>query len=201
MNTPADVHTRCIDALPQWLAGTVAAADAATFSAHVRDCADCRAELDVARRVRAQFEREWHAVAPLLDADRSEGQFDRLWAEITAAEPAPVRRPPRRSRLSMLTALAATVLVCAGVAWYRDAAQPDFRTLADQPPHHCTALRVRVNGAPSDTMRRALEATGATIVDGRSAGDTYVLTAPNPADALQGLRALPDVQLAEPIDC
>jgi len=28
-----------------------------------------------------------------------------------------------------------------------------------------------------------------------------VLTAPNPADALQALRALPDVRLAEPIDC
>jgi len=197
----SDVHTRCIDALPEWLAGALAEDEAATFAQHVRDCADCRGELDVARRVRAQFEREWRDVAPLLDAHREEAQFDRLWAQITEAESAPPRRPLQHARLSALTALAATVLVGAGVAWYRDAAQPDFRTLADHPPRHCTALRVEVNAAPTDAVRRALQSTGATIVDGRSAGDTYVLTAPNAADALQALRALPDVRLAEPIDC
>ena len=196
-----DVHTRCIDALSQWLAGALDEDEAATVAQHVRDCADCRGELDVARRVRAQFEREWRDVAPLLDADREEAQFDRLWARITAAESAAVRHPPRRSRLPALTALAATVLVGAGVVWYHDATRGDFRTLADQPPRHCTALRVQVNAPASDAVRRALQSSGATILDGRSAGDTYVLTAPNPADALQALRALPDVRLAEPIDC
>jgi hypothetical protein len=201
MNTPVDVHTRCVDALPQWLAGTLAADEAARLAEHVRVCTDCRGELDVARRVRAQFEREWRAVAPLLDAERAATRFDQLWAQITATEPPPKRRASLRERLPLLTALAATVLIGAGIAWYRDATQPDFRTLSDQPPRRCTALRVEVDAAPSAALRRALEATGATIIDARSAGDIYVLTAPNPADALQALRALPDVRLAEPVDC
>ena len=201
MKTTVDVHTRCIDALPQWLAGTLAADETAALAEHVRECAECRAELDVARRLRARFDREWRGVAPLLDANHAEAQFDRLWAQISAAESTPPRRPTLRRRLPALTALAATVLVGAGVGWYRGAAEPDFRTLADQPPHRCTALRVQVNAPPSDAIRRALQSSGATIVDGRSAGDTFVLTAPDPADALRALRALPDVRLAEPIDC
>jgi len=101
----------------------------------------------------------------------------------------------------MWAALAATLLFATGVAWYHSAAAPDFRTLADRPPQRCTALRVQVNAAPTEDVRRALQSTGGTIVDGRSAGDTFVLTAPNPVDALLALRALPDVVLAEPIDC
>jgi anti-sigma factor RsiW len=198
--TTSDVHAWCVDAMPAWLDGALAPDDAARLTSHIGQCTECRDELEFARRVRTRFEREWRAVAPLLDAGREQAQFDALWAKITTGE-ATQPTPAARRQAPMWAALAATLLFATGVVWYRDATTPDFRTLADRPPQRCTALRVQLNAPPTDAVRRALQSTGATIVDGVSAGDTVVLTAANPVDALLALRALPDVRLAEPIDC
>src|SRR5262245_8661625 len=200
MTTTTDVHAWCVDALPAWLDGALATEAADALTNHLRGCADCRGELELARRVRAHFDREWRAVTPLLDADHEHRQFDALWSRI--ADGPEARAPaPRPQRMSAWAALAATLLVASAVGWYHGAVTPDFRTLADGPPQRCTALRVQVNGAPTDAVRSALESTGATIVDSRSSGAAFVLTASDPAAALIALRALPEVRLAQPIDC
>jgi len=230
MKSEAEIHAWCVEALPRWLDGALASGDAVALTGHVRRCADCRGELDLARRVRGQFDDEWRAVASLLDADHEQAQFDRLWARIGAVDgTTPAHGPnapsaqtsvsPQSASLHTASrsvsrqwaqrrrwapawgALAATVLLGSSAAWYRSATQPDFRTLADQAPRQCTALRVQVDATAGAAVRRTLESTGATVVESRSTGDTYVLTAPNPADALTALRALPDVRSAEPIDC
>jgi len=230
MKSEAEVHAWCVEALPRWLDGALAAGDAAALNGHVRQCAACRGELDLARRVRRQFDDEWRAVAPLLEADRERAQFDRLWTRISAvdgtnaqaanvAPSQPAASPQegslhaasrsvsrqlaaqRRRYAPVWGALAATVLLGSSAAWYRGATQPDFRTLADQPPQRCIALHVQVDATAGASVRRALESTGATVVESRSGGDTYVLTAPNPAEALTALRALPDVRRADPVDC
>jgi hypothetical protein len=202
MNTTFD-HARCLASLPAFLGGTLSSRDAAAVVAHTGECADCHAELEIARRVRTHFAREWRGVAPLLDDKREQDSFDQLWARITAESPAADPPPAqRRDWTSRLTALAAAALIATGGFWYLAASTPQYRTLADPTPRGCIAARIEAAPQRSPVQtRELLEATGAVVVDGPNAQGVYTLRAPNPAESLRQLRALPDVRLAEPSDC
>ena len=212
MNTTFDRHAKCLASLPAFLDGTLPPRDATAVLAHTGQCADCHAELEIARRVRAHFAREWRSVAPLLDETREQDSFDQLWARITAESPAAgstaaeprvvqLLRPKRRQWASRLMPLAATVVIGAGYVWNLVAGAPLYRTLAD-PTRSCVALRVQLSAqTPATDARKLIEATGAHIVDGPDAQGVYMLRAPNAAESLRQLHALPSVQLAEPADC
>ncbi|HTL00441.1 MAG TPA: zf-HC2 domain-containing protein [Pseudomonadales bacterium] len=202
MNTTSDQHARCVARLPAFVGGTLPAAEARAVAAHTAECSECRAELNIARRVHKHFAREWRNVAPLLDDASEDDGFDRLWAQITAdASP----RAPQRDRwnwTSRLTTLAATVTIAASYLWYGAAEVPIYRTLADPTSRGCVALHVQFRTATRPGEDRALiESTGARIVDGPDALGTYTLRASDPAESLRLLRALPDVTVAEPADC
>jgi hypothetical protein len=192
-NPQADraAHSQCIDALPALLSGALPPDDAARLVAHASVCADCAFEFELERRV-----------AALLEPAHERAQFERLWARIVAADasrPRPHYASPRRWA-SSITALAATLLIGAGVAWYRGAASADYTTLADAPRHACGTLRVRVFDA-TPSARAALEASGARVVTGPDADGVYTLTAADPIEALRTLRASPSIRLAESTDC
>jgi len=202
MNTTSDQHARCVARLPAFVGGTLPAVEAKAVAAHTAECSECRAELDIARRVHKHFAREWRNVAPLLDDAREHDSFDRLWAQITADAPP---RAPQRDRFnwtSRLTALAATVTIAASYLWYGAAGVPLYRTLADPTSRGCVALHVqfRTPMQPAED-RELIESTGARIVDGPDTLGTYTLRASDPAESLRLLRALPDVTVAEPADC
>src|SRR4030095_7473997 len=118
-------------------------ANAATeLLAHTSECAGCSAELDMARRLNAFFARQWSEVQPLLDPAVEQAGFDHLWARITNASKPTEASPPRRAWPPRFAALAATLLLGFGFAWYLTAGAPQYRTLAD-PAHTCVALHVR----------------------------------------------------------
>jgi anti-sigma factor RsiW len=199
--SPAGVHAQCVDALPALLNGSLADDDAARVVAHIDECADCRAELDLARRVRAHVGREWRDVAALLEPQHQRAEFERLWVRIAPTEP--VRpSPPRPTRrwVVSLTALAVAMLLGVGVGWYWNASAPDYTTLGDTPRHACGSVRVQVAN-PNAASRAALEGTGARIVDGPDSDGIFTLATQDPAAVIGALRALPEVRLAEPTSC
>jgi hypothetical protein len=201
MNTTLDPHTRCVDGLPALLDGSLDAAEAGWLIAHTCACDRCRDELELARRLRAHFEREWSDVAPLLDADHEEAQFERLWTRVAASEPAvPAPLRPRRVRwTTALPALAATLLLGTGIAWQQKAEVPSFRTLAN-PPLSCRALKIEVREV-TPALQQVLKATGARVIAGSRLDGSYTVAAPNPAETLRQLRTLPTVERAEPTGC
>jgi hypothetical protein len=188
--------------LPAFVGGTLPAAEAKAVAAHTAECSECRAELDIARRVHKHFAREWRNVAPLLDDASEDDGFDRLWAQITADAPPHAPQRDRWNWTSRLTTLAATVAIGASYLWYGAAEVPIYRTLADPTSRGCVAMHVQFRAATRPEEDRALiESTGARIVDGPDALGTYTLRASDPAESLRLLRALPDVTVAEPADC
>jgi len=209
MNT-LDPHAHALESMPALVSGRLSRADAARVLAHTEACADCRAELELGRRVHAHFAREWRAIGPLVEPARTVAGFDRLWSQITAAEERRGVRgasDPGRARrwAAAVTALAATVLVGVGVEWYRGAAEPQFRTFADPsgpPISACSRMHVQTApGALEHEVRRALAGAGARIVSGPDENQVYTLAADDVTRALAAVRALPAVLSAEAKGC
>jgi Putative zinc-finger len=193
-----DKHARCIDALPGYLAGALPPAAVAGVVTHTLECDDCRGELELARRVQTHFAREWQDVAPLLEPAREEAQFDVLWLRVAATDPA--HGPTRRRWPATLAAVAATLLLAAGVAWQQQAERPTFRTLADSQPHACLALRVQVS-EPTPAFAQVLRASGARVIGGPGLDGVYTVAAPYPAETLRQLQAVPGIERAEVTGC
>jgi len=74
-------------------------------------------------------------VAALLAPAHAHAQFEALWDRIAAEDS--VRRRPARRLLSSFAALAATLLIGAGIGWYQRAAAPSYTTLGETARHTC----------------------------------------------------------------
>lgn len=96
------VNREVKDALPDLLHGRLSALDTATMNAHVESCADCRAELEFLREVRASA-----PLAPALD-------YARIAASVPAYGGATVTVPSQtqvRSSFRNIAILAASAVV------------------------------------------------------------------------------------------
>jgi len=204
MSTTFDRHEKCLAALPAFVGGRLSASESAAVVAHAKTCAECREELEFARRLHTHFGRNGQPLVSLSEGDREQAGFDQLWARIVADPPTPVRpapKPSRGIRVSTLIAMAATVLFGVSFLWYGTADEPQFRTLSET-MRSCQALQVRV--APqsdASEVRRLFEGAGAHVVEGPDAADVYTLTAANVADVLPKVRELPVVLSAEAKPC
>ena len=202
MSTILDTHAQCIDLLSGLVAGTLPANVASGVVAHVSECSTCSAELETARRLNAHFARRWSTAPspmdPMLDPHTEQAGFDALWARITA-ESKPVQATTRRLEWpARFAALAATLLLGGGLAWYFTAGDQQYRTLAD-PSHTCVALRVHFAAStPAAEALRMIEASGATVLS--SSQDVYTVSAHDPAESARQLRMLHGVT-AEPTGC
>lgn len=211
-------HREVQDLLPWYLAGTLEAAEQARVQAHLGVCAECQADLQLQRRLKAEI------VQAPLDVEHGWSQMlKRIEAD---ARPAPQARRAGagrapRSRPSWLggavalgpawgaqavwggAALAASLAI-AGVVW-APALHPAeaYHVLgaktAAKPGNIVVIFRP---DTPERAMREALKASHARLVDGPTAADAYVLSVPaaERAAVLAALRARADVVLAQPID-
>lgn len=96
------VNREVREALPDLLHGRLSALDTATMNAHVESCADCRAELEFLREVRASA-----PIAPTLD-------YARIAASVPAYGGVAVSAPSRahvRSSFRNIAILAASAVV------------------------------------------------------------------------------------------
>jgi len=197
-------HEQAQQLLPWYVNGTLDADEAAMVEAHLAECAECRADLAaervLAREVAAlpiDVEHAWSMLSERIDAA---GPPRRL------AEPIPFLHRKVAIGWALGGPLAAAAAVAFAVAVVPGAPSPvgeTYRALGSAPtvaPGNALVM-FRPDTRDSD-LRAALTKAGARVVDGPTASGAYVVRiAPaNRAQALDGLRAMPQIVLAEPID-
>jgi hypothetical protein len=186
--------------LPWHLNGTLDADETALVQAHLGECADCRRDAEAERELFQQVatlsidaERDWAAMSERLDA--------------MPPRAAPI--PFLRRRVSVGWLLAGQLATAAALALaiytpvHQAPSSQTYQTLGS--PGQDATGNVVIVFHPEKTeqdMRDALGRVGAQIVEGPNASGAYVLNVP-PAQrraAIDRLRAMPQVMLAEPID-
>jgi anti-sigma factor RsiW len=197
-------HEQAQQLLPWYVNGTLEADEAAMVEAHLAECAECRADLvaeqALSREVAAlplDVEHAWSTLSDRIDAA---GPPRRL------AEPVPFLRRKVAIGWALGGPLATAAAVAFAVAVAPGAPPPvgeTYRALGSAPtaaPGNALVM-FRPDARDSD-LRAALTKAGARIVDGPTASGAYVVRiAPaSRARALDGLRAIPQIVLAEPID-
>jgi hypothetical protein len=197
-------HEQAQQLLPWYVNGTLEADEAAMVETHLAECAECRADL-IAERVLARevaalpldVEHAWSTLSDRIDAA---GPPCRL------AEPVPFLRRKVAIGWALGGPLAAAAAVAFAVAVVPGAPLPageTYRALGSaSTAAPGNALIMFKPDARDSDLRAALTKAGARIVDGPTASGAYVVRiAPvSRAQALDGLRATPQIVLAEPID-
>lgn len=191
-------HEQAETLLPWYANGTLDDADRALVDAHLAGCDECRAALAVERKLAravaslpVDIEQGWSALADRLEPRRPAAPVP-LWR----------RRVPIGWAVGMPVAAAASVAFAFTAI---PAAQVGPTYLALGSPNAGTPGNVVLIFKPETTdraMRAVLDKAGARIVGGPNAAGAYIAAvAPDRRDAvLTGLRASPDLVLAEPID-
>ncbi|HMA20516.1 MAG TPA: zf-HC2 domain-containing protein [Gemmatimonadaceae bacterium] len=120
------INTEVREALPDLLNGRLSALDTATMNAHVEACAECRAELELLREIRAS------RIVPRMDAARIASAIA-PYAGASVVTPQHAGRS-MISRFGVLRIAAAAVFVAAG-GWALSTSHywPDSRAVVGEP--------------------------------------------------------------------
>ncbi|WP_169804541.1 anti-sigma factor family protein [Sphingomonas pituitosa] len=192
-----DPHEATMLLLPWYVTGEIEPGDRLLVEAHLAGCAACRDEFAVERRL--------HGAIADLPAAGATG-WDRIAAELAATETRP-RLPNRFLRGAgwMLAAQAAMLVLGVGVVLHlgRQAPSPAYHVLGTPEQRQPGNILVMFAADTREAaLRRAIEASGARLVDGPTAAGAYLLAiAPGEREAaLARLRTQPGVTLAQPVD-
>lgn len=206
---PGDAHREVQELLPWYVTGQLDTADLSKVEGHVKHCPECRADVvfqqQLAREIPklpVDVEHGWSRMRRRLDQERSPRGLSGLggWLEalrrrvggalqLQAAWPGFV--------LVALLAVGGTALVLPTLAPAR------YHALGAAPPAFTGNVVVIFRpDTPERALRDTLRTYRARLVDGPTAADGYVLQVPaaERMQILTGLRAQPDVVLAEAID-
>jgi hypothetical protein len=197
-----DAHDEAQMLLPWRVNGTLEPGDAALFEAHLAECAECRADLAANLVLR-----ELYAALPMTSEPARPALLGTLEGRVPPPGDSSWRFLKRRlssdwgkaAQAAMAAAAAVALVVVVAPSEPKD----EFGLLAsDAPAQHGNALVLFAPETPERDLRAALEQAGARLVDGPTASGAYVVQVPaqRRAEALEGLRDLPQVILAEPID-
>lgn len=205
---PGNAHSDALSLLPWYAVGRLDTIDEARVAAHLDGCAECRDQLELERRFGDAIARQpastdqgWAAMQARLELDRPVPR--RTEPGSTTSHPSPRRGPGTRwMGLGLAAQFAAIAGLGAMLAFPSAVSPPRYVTLAA--PVAAPADRLIVIFRPETTearLRAMLRDIDARVVDGPTAANAYVLeVAGAPCVALAGLRARPEVMLAEPIE-
>ncbi len=195
-------HDEAEELLPWYATGQLAIADRLLVEQHLSSCPACREQLALERRLI----REFRSQDPQIGAG---------WARLRARiEPPPRRRERRTSFAAPLLKFArhpavatlaaaqfAFLVLGAGLLLWLS--RPAYHALgSSSPPPTADVIVMFRADATVEDVKAALRSANASIVDGPTAADAYLLHVPQQQRnlALARLRADDDVQMAEPID-
>ena len=194
-----DRHHELRELLPWYVTGQLDEAEAARIEAHLDDCAECQAELRFEERLESEVAR-----LPL----EVEAGWARMRRRVEGDRPEPRVLRALRTRAPWLGwGVAAVLMLGLGVL-----AAPSLRPAPATDAYHALSAtpaaepgNVVVIFRPDTTeksMREALKASGARLVDGPTPADAYVLRVPaaQREAALANLRARREIVLAQPVD-
>jgi anti-sigma factor RsiW len=202
--TEREPHDEAEELLPWYANGQLDDRDRAKVDAHLSSCAHCRQQLAMERRLIDEF----RSMAPEVESG-----WARLRNRIEA--PPPVRTftpPPRRlaEAWAFLSRPAVATLVAAQLAFVVIAggtllslSQPAYHTLSSAPvPSAGNVIVMFRANATEQQIRHVLRSANASIVDGPTPANAYVLHVPPGLRqvALNRLQTDSVVKLAQPID-
>jgi len=198
LNHSNDQPHEAEELLPWYASGRLDPADRLLVEEHLSSCPGCREQLTLERRVI----REFRSLAPEMDAG-----WARLLSRV-APPPAPRKEPRQMWRMAghpaVATLAAAQVaFLVFGAATLLWLSRPTYQALGSAPPSTTADVIVMFRAdATIEDVRSTLRAANASIVDGPTDADAYLLHVPARQRniALTRLRADDDVQMAEPID-
>lgn len=208
---PTDRHAEAHLLLPWYVTGQLDAVETAFVAEHLAECGACRADLvqerhlaDAVARDTGETGDSWAAMAARLDATSSvsvatAAQRRRTRDPLRAARRAVMR--PRTLRWVVAAQFVAVLALGAQTLTQRSDGRPGaYHVLGDAGATHSGNVLAMFRPEASEAaFRRALQASGARLVDGPTASGTYVLAVPGDA-ALARLRRDADVTMAEPIE-
>ena len=195
-----DAHEQTQALLPWHVTGTLTPPEKTLVTAHLAECAECRAGLvtetalrDHVAGLEVGVEDRWAVLRERIEVGRAGPRVARLSA---------FRRPVA---LGWMLAGHAAVAACAVLAFMtvpRAAPEPSYKLLGA--PAEAASGNVILLFGPDTTeqqLRDTLEAARGRIVDGPTASGAFVIRVPDAerTAALERLRALRHVALAEPI--
>jgi len=208
---PTDRHAEVHLLLPWYVTGQLDAVETAFVAEHLAECGACRADLvqerhlaDAVARDTGETGDSWAVMAARLDATSS----------VSVATAAPRRRTrdplraarravmrPRTLRWVVAAQFVAMLALGAQTLTQRYDGRPGaYHVLGDAGATHSGNVLAMFRPETSEAaFRRALQASGARLVDGPTASGAYVLAVPGDA-ALARLRRDADVTMAEPIE-
>ena len=197
-----DTHEQAQMLLPWRVNGTLEPGDAALLEAHLAECEECREDLAANLALR-----ELYAGMPATN------QLDRpaLLGALDARLPPPGHSSWRflkrqlssgwgRAAQAAVAAAAAVTVVLLIAPAEQDG---EYRLLgSDTAEPQGNAIVLFSPDTAERDLRAALEQAGARLVDGPTASGAYIVQVPaaRRTEALEGLRGLPQVILAEPVD-
>ncbi|MBD8734318.1 MULTISPECIES: zf-HC2 domain-containing protein [Sphingomonas] len=208
---PTDRHAEVHLLLPWYVTGQLDAVETAFVAEHLAECGACRADLvqerhlaDAVARDTGETGDSWAAMAARLDATSSvsvatAAQRRRTRDPLRAARRAVMR--PRTLRWVVAAQFVAVLALGAQTLTQRSDGRPGaYHVLGDAGATHSGNVLAMFRPEASEAaFRRALQASGARLVDGPTASGAYVLAVPGDA-ALARLRRDADVTMAEPIE-
>jgi anti-sigma factor RsiW len=214
-------HRNTLESIPWLVNERVSDDDRRAYEKHIAECAECREELALQRRIHAAMTRE----SPRVDYAPG-GSLQKLWTRIGDSEqiaPSPrVRRidtAVRSPRFRLTHWLAAAVIVEAIGITFMATRSPALPTAASQSPNYIPVTTprpvpqeavLRVVFAPGfavNDMNALLQKQQLTVVDGPTTAGVFSLATSVPAHELTNtlsatlaeLRSNPSVRFAEPI--
>lgn len=193
-----DGHEGVRELLPWYVTGQLDEAETARIEAHLEDCDQCQAELRFEERLESEVARlpleveaGWARMRRRIEGDRSEPRGRALRA----------RAPWLGWGVAAVLMLGLGVLLAPSL---RPAPTADsFHALSSPPPAEPGNVVVIFRPDTTEkTMREALQASSARLVDGPTSADAYVLRVPAAERdaALSTLRGRREIVLAQPVD-
>jgi anti-sigma factor RsiW len=182
------IETEVRDALPDLIHGRLSDLDTATLTAHVESCADCRAEMELLRQLRASA-----PLAPRIDVARIVSSLPLplpTAADLVASESVRVRPAPRRSFI-WKTAMAASLLVVGSLTFANSRRVP----LPVPVVPSGVSANVTVPPAASAQQAASVPAKGVAVAETTARSAATVRAASNTGLSLTGVQDLTDDQL------
>jgi anti-sigma factor RsiW len=201
----AQPHGETEELLPWYANGQLDEEERKRVDAHLSSCAYCRQQLALERRLIHEFQ----AMVPEVESG-----WARLRKQIETPVPTRAPNPPRprpfgevwafltRPAVAMLAAAQLAFVVIAG-ATLVSLGQPAYHTLGSGPvPAAGNVIVMFRADATEQDIRNVLRSAGASLVDGPTPANAYLLhVAPSRRQiALKKLQSDDNVQLAQPID-